>query len=291
VVDRWAFGTTQLQLLTCIGFLITIGIAWTGFRTFERWHWEKIEERRTGRFAAQTHAGVNFMSDMDEMTTFLGRAGNLYGRKNLCPPFHLMEFAQAWVLEGISLSHCIEQISAHLDENSGRYRGGSGGWGLRWLDQIIRKSWYQRTRPPRALPARTDRLYQKNIHEVIADPSDLWIFDVVNQLPSTAQAIAVNPIDKAREPWDVPRHPSQMGTSPRPASDRADTAPNPVQPISLKPIDKAEAFLRRELGERRGRGGCHRKVREGRRHRSPDIRQGALPPQGRFTTHRLRRHR
>lgn len=42
--DPWAFGWTQL--LTLIGFAITIGIAAGGFRTFKRWRREKIEERK-----------------------------------------------------------------------------------------------------------------------------------------------------------------------------------------------------------------------------------------------------
>lgn len=42
--DPWAFGWTQL--LTIIGFVITIFIAVSGFRTFDRWKREKIEERR-----------------------------------------------------------------------------------------------------------------------------------------------------------------------------------------------------------------------------------------------------
>jgi hypothetical protein len=42
--DLWAFGWTQL--LTIVGFMITISIAVGGFRTFERWRREKLEERR-----------------------------------------------------------------------------------------------------------------------------------------------------------------------------------------------------------------------------------------------------
>ena len=42
--NPWAFGWTQL--LTLIGFAITIGIAVGGFRTFGRWRREKLEERR-----------------------------------------------------------------------------------------------------------------------------------------------------------------------------------------------------------------------------------------------------
>lgn len=40
----WTFGWTQL--LTIIGFVITIAIAVGGFRTFGRWRKEKIEEKR-----------------------------------------------------------------------------------------------------------------------------------------------------------------------------------------------------------------------------------------------------
>ncbi|HKO06670.1 MAG TPA: hypothetical protein VJ487_03070, partial [Alphaproteobacteria bacterium] len=40
----WTFGWTQL--LTIIGFIITITIAVGGFRTFGRWKKEKIEEKR-----------------------------------------------------------------------------------------------------------------------------------------------------------------------------------------------------------------------------------------------------
>jgi len=42
--DPWTFGWTQL--LTVIGFIITIGIAGIGFRTFGRWKREKLEEKR-----------------------------------------------------------------------------------------------------------------------------------------------------------------------------------------------------------------------------------------------------
>lgn len=40
----WTFGWTQL--LTIVGFIITIAIAIGGFRTFGRWKKERIEEKR-----------------------------------------------------------------------------------------------------------------------------------------------------------------------------------------------------------------------------------------------------
>ena len=42
--DPWAFGWTQL--LTLIGFAITVGIAGFGFRSFRRWRRERLEEKR-----------------------------------------------------------------------------------------------------------------------------------------------------------------------------------------------------------------------------------------------------
>ena len=44
MTDPWTFGWTQL--LTIVGFIITIAIAVSGFRTFNRWKREQIEERR-----------------------------------------------------------------------------------------------------------------------------------------------------------------------------------------------------------------------------------------------------
>ncbi|WP_097671997.1 hypothetical protein [Bradyrhizobium sp. C9] len=43
-MDPWAFGWTHV--LTIVGFCVTIGIAYFGFRTFDRWKREKIEEKR-----------------------------------------------------------------------------------------------------------------------------------------------------------------------------------------------------------------------------------------------------
>lgn len=42
--DPWGFGWTQL--LTIIGFVITVSIAIGGFRSFNRWKREKLEEKR-----------------------------------------------------------------------------------------------------------------------------------------------------------------------------------------------------------------------------------------------------
>jgi hypothetical protein len=44
VGDSWTFGWTQL--LTIVGMVLTSGIAFRGFRTFDQWKREKLEERR-----------------------------------------------------------------------------------------------------------------------------------------------------------------------------------------------------------------------------------------------------
>ena len=44
MATAWTFGWTQL--LTIVGYIITIAIAVGGFRTFGRWKKEKIEEKR-----------------------------------------------------------------------------------------------------------------------------------------------------------------------------------------------------------------------------------------------------
>lgn len=44
MADPWTFGWTQL--LTIIGFVITLVIALGGLRTFKRWRREKLEERK-----------------------------------------------------------------------------------------------------------------------------------------------------------------------------------------------------------------------------------------------------
>jgi hypothetical protein len=185
--------------------------------------------------------------DLDDFPMFLGRAGCMYVKKGLSTPFHLGEFAEAWRQDGITFSHCVVEMERHLAKNSGQYRNGSGDWGLRWLDAEIRESWARLRRPPHALPERTDRLYKRN---AAFDDSDERFVDPMDSAQSTARPIDLKPIEKGGlggEPRDVPGDPNEMRSSPRAASDRADTAPTPVDPIGLKPIDKAEAFLRREL--------------------------------------------
>jgi hypothetical protein len=145
------------------------------------------------------------MNDFDDIAMFLARVGCLYVKYSLSPPFRLREFAEAWWLEGINLSHCLDQIKSHLAKNSGQYRCGSGDGGMIWLDQVIRQSWCRLLTAPRAQPAHTDGRYK---------------------LPDTFGSA---------DGWFV---------------DRTDPAPNTSEPIGLKQIDKAMAFLRRELADR-----------------------------------------
>jgi hypothetical protein len=42
--DPWTFGWTQV--LTIVGFAITLAVAVGGFGTFERWRKQKLEEKK-----------------------------------------------------------------------------------------------------------------------------------------------------------------------------------------------------------------------------------------------------
>jgi hypothetical protein len=142
---------------------------------------------------------------------FMARAGNLYSKFNLCPPFHLKEFAEAWLLQGISFDHCLSEISQYLAKHSGRHRCGSGDDSLPHADQAIRRSWDEKHRPPRAKPERTDRYYQRLGAGVTGDGH------LCDPIPSPNFAPPVRP-----------------------------QRPPPPPP---KPLDRAIDFLKRELAD------------------------------------------
>jgi len=154
------------------------------------------------------------MSELRDFTEFMGWAGCLYGKSNLCPPFRLKEFAEAWFLEGISFRHCLEQIGSYLAQHSGRHRCGSGDGSLPFVDHAIRKSWSDKHRPPRARPERTDRYFQR-VDEVVTE------HDPRGPIPSPNFSAPV-----ARKPPPLPRQ---------------------------KPLKAAKALLRRELANGRAR--------------------------------------
>jgi hypothetical protein len=148
------------------------------------------------------------MIQSHDLPEFLGRVGCLYGKSNLCPPFLLEEFAEAWFLEGISFRHCLDQIGSYLAQHSGRHRCGSGDGSLSFVDHAIRKSWSDKHRPQRAKPERTDRYFQR-LEEVVTD------HEPCGPIPSPNFSAPV-----ARKPPPPPRQ---------------------------KPIEAAKALLKREL--------------------------------------------
>jgi hypothetical protein len=91
-----------------------------------------------------------------DLTEFLGRIGNLYGNKGLCSPFHLKEHAERWLSDGISPSHCIEQIRQYLEQHARNIRSGSGDDTLGPLDTVIRRTWFE-SQYPRANSATANR--------------------------------------------------------------------------------------------------------------------------------------
>jgi hypothetical protein len=152
------------------------------------------------------------MSELRDFTKFMGRAGCLYGKSNLCPPFLLEKFAEAWFLEGISFRHCLEQIESYLAQHSGRHRCGSGDGSLPFVDHAIRKSWSDKHRPPRAKPERTDRYFQR-----------------VDDAVEVGEGHSCDPI------------PSPNFTAP--------VRPKPPLPPPQKPLDRAINFLKQELAD------------------------------------------
>ena len=79
------------------------------------------------------------MADLikNDLRFFLARAGCIYTKAGLSPPFHLRQSAEAWLLDGIDLGFCVDQITFHLDQHAAFYRSGSGDGTLPLLTRII----------------------------------------------------------------------------------------------------------------------------------------------------------
>jgi hypothetical protein len=76
VNDPWAFGWTQL--LTIIGFCITVTIALGSFRTFNRWRREKIEEKRLD--VALEALSIAYEAQMSSRTFSVRLSGSTSGK-------------------------------------------------------------------------------------------------------------------------------------------------------------------------------------------------------------------
>jgi hypothetical protein len=81
--------------------------------------------------------------ELKDFTQFIGAIGNLYVRRNLSTPLDLKRYAKAWLEDGISPSHCIEQTRLYLERYGHAYRVGSGESSLPFLDKFIRKTWLE----------------------------------------------------------------------------------------------------------------------------------------------------
>jgi hypothetical protein len=109
------------------------------------------------------------MDDLNGLSFFLARAGCIYTKAGLSPPFHLRPFAEAWLLDGIELSFCVDQMISYLDRHATSYRSGSGDGTLPPVNNLIRKRWHELHKPARARPQRTDRIWQRS--EEVVPPS------------------------------------------------------------------------------------------------------------------------
>ena len=150
------------------------------------------------------------MGDVIDLRFFLARAGCIYTKAGLSPPFHLRQFAEAWLLDGIELTFCVDQIISHLDQHATFYRSGSGDGTLPLLNDLIRKRWHDLHKPPRARPERTDRIWQRNEELEVASPSQERLEIPVASTHATIAAprkvkrpVPQKPIDRAvgSRPW------------------------------------------------------------------------------------------
>jgi hypothetical protein len=97
---------------------------------------------------------MSAVHDVD-LSTYCGRIGNLYMRHGLCPPFMLRQVATDWKATGIALSHVVAVIDRHLTDHRRRYYSGSGDALFTWLDEVVRKTWYeQQVSAPKAQSSR-----------------------------------------------------------------------------------------------------------------------------------------
>ncbi len=158
---------------------------------------------------------MSAICDVD-LATYCGRIGNLYVRAGLSPPFALRDAVPGWMARDIPLWHCIDVIDRHLTEHRRRYSSGSGDALFIWLDELVRKTWFERQ-----LQAKPNRPTIQRIadHEGIG-----------RQNAEDARDRNDRPV---RGKYD--RVPAQIA---RPF------VPRRGQP---KQIDRAVAFLRREL--------------------------------------------
>jgi hypothetical protein len=192
----------------------------------------------------QTHSAIlpgrlqpgDVMTSIDDVNldTYCGRVGNLYGRHGLCPPFALRRIAADWMTNGIALPHIVAVIDRHLTDHRRRYYSGSGDALFGWVDEVVRKTWYERQVSPRRAQS-SWRTIQR-----IADRE--WI----DREPSTDSEV-----DLGRSPIAL-EAPTGNWSAP-PGYGRGDQAPpESVKSIGQKrrqpkQIDRALAFLRREL--------------------------------------------
>lgn len=166
MADPWAFGWNQL--LTCFGLIVTGGIAICGFRTFDSWKREKIEERRID-------IALDALSISYESKTVFGRIRNPNGFEG--------EWAQMPIRKGESPEHRASRgasyaILVRLNRESG------------FFDRVARLR-------PKAIAmfgARAEMAFER------LENARAWIEDAANQL--TWQIPVVPPV-RSQEDFDM----------------------------------------------------------------------------------------
>ncbi len=141
---------------------------------------------------------------INDVRFFLARAGCIYTKAGLSPPFHLLAFAEAWWLDGIDLSFCLDQIISYLDRYATFYRSGSGDGTLPVLNNLVRKRWHELHKLPRARPERTDRFWQRNEELEVATPAAEPLDTPVAPIQATIARPKKAPLRLVKNEWMRP---------------------------------------------------------------------------------------
>jgi hypothetical protein len=176
---------------------------------------------------------MSAIHDVD-LSTYCGRIGNLYMRRGLCPPFILRQVATDWKATGIALSHVVAVIDRHLTDHRRRYYSGSGDALFTWLDEVVRKTWYeQQVSAPKAQSSRPKMQREPNLQCVDQQPGANHEIGTERRPISREATACSRPDILARGRTDQ--------TAPQPAKSIGQTRKQPNR------IDEAIGFLRREL--------------------------------------------
>jgi hypothetical protein len=94
---------------------------------------------------------MNDNCQIEDINTFVATVGCHHAKFGACPPFRLRDFVEGWLQAGIPLNYALGRIKGRLVTDAELVR----------LDHQIRTGWHELSRPPRAQPRQTSRLFRR----------------------------------------------------------------------------------------------------------------------------------